>query len=306
MADKNPGPELFTQREAFLARVTERLGKYPTDFQETFNGIAASGKTDSPRRAAGVLLPLLFRESPAGNPLKEGQFFFQLIKRSAFVPQPGDLSCPGGMLHPFLDHLLRLFLVHGPFPTLRGAAWKYADCRGPALFRILTLFLSNAIREAWEEIRLSPLRIRFLGPLPTYSLQRFSRTIFPLAGYIAGPWNPKLNREVEKIVEIPLDAFYRDELFGCLALSSAGPSVSPGETTVRHPCMVHSDSNGKEEILWGATFNIILQFLGIVMEYRLPAWQDRRVIKRELRADYLTGRVNRASGFPLTGGPSSK
>ena len=56
-------PGLLTRREEFLARVIERLGTHPSDFQETIQQIATAQKTALFRRAAGVLLPLVFRES---------------------------------------------------------------------------------------------------------------------------------------------------------------------------------------------------------------------------------------------------
>ena len=284
MTEPAPDPGLFTDRKAFLARVIEKLGTPPCDFQETFRKLTPSGKTDRHRRAAGVLLPLLFRESTPGG---KGQFVFQLIKRSSLVPQPGDLSLPGGMLHPVLDRLLRPLLIHGPFPILRGKARAYALQQQTPSFRFIALFLTNALREAWEEIRLSPARVRFLGPLPTYSLTLFRRTIFPLAGFVENPGTLRPNREVEKIVEIPLSSFYQEDIFGCYQIDAPGPA---GRRSLQYPCLIHRDSDGGEEVLWGATFHIIVGFLGIVTDYRLPEWRKGPVIFRKLRLDYLTGR----------------
>ena len=81
---------------------------------------------------------------------------FQLIKRSSRVSQPGDLSCPGGMIHPVLDRLLRPLLIHGPFSIVRGPARIYASAAGTSLPENHALFLANALRESWEEIGLSP------------------------------------------------------------------------------------------------------------------------------------------------------
>jgi 8-oxo-dGTP pyrophosphatase MutT (NUDIX family) len=291
MKEESPDLGTISRRDEFLKQATDRLGSHPSDFQEALRRISDSGKTNTPHMAAGVLLPLLFRDTPRSGQHQEDQFIFRLIKRSALVPQPGDLSCPGGMLHPLLDRFLRPFLIHGPFPLLSGGAGDYAARRGQVVSRIITLFLTNAVREAWEEIGLSPSRIRFLGPLPTYDLKRFRRTIFPLVGYVTQPWAPTPNREVERIVEIPLAAFYRAEQFGCLTLSAADPSNPSGRISIQHPCLIHRDPDGGEEILWGATFKIIVQFLSIVMDYRLPSWQDGRLIERTLRSDYLTGRT---------------
>jgi 8-oxo-dGTP pyrophosphatase MutT (NUDIX family) len=277
-------PVLFTDRTEFPARIIVKLGTRHCDFQETFCRINDDALTNQHRRAAGVLLPLLFREASSGG---KGQFIFQLIKRSSLVPQPGDLSLPGGMLHPVLDRLLRPILIHGPFPILRGKARAYARQQQAPAFRFITLFLTNALRESWEEIRLSPASVLFLGPLPTYSLTIFRRTIFPLVGFVINPGPPRPNREVEKIVEIPLSSFFREDLFGCYRIDA---SDSTGHRSLQYPCMIHRDSDGTEEVLWGATFHIIISFLEIVMDYRLPEWRNGPFIAKSLRSDYLTGR----------------
>jgi 8-oxo-dGTP pyrophosphatase MutT (NUDIX family) len=281
-----PAVAELNTREAFLVRVIEKLGTHPCDFQTAFREIATSGR-DNRRRAAGVLLPLLFHESSPGSSAAEGSFLFQLIKRSSTVPQPGDLSFPGGMLHPVLDRILRPLLTHGPFPVLRGNARKYAVSQNADSFRLISLFLTSALRESWEEIRLSPFRVFFLGPLPTYSLTLFRRTIFPVAGFLENPGLLHPNREVEKIVEIPLSSFYQKEHFGCYQIDAGD---SDGKKPPQYPCLIHHDPDGGDEVLWGATFNIIVQFLGIVLNYRLPEWENGPVIMRSLKPDYLTGR----------------
>ena len=273
-------------RDAFLNRVIEKLGTHPCGFQKTFREIATSDR-DNRRRAAGVLLPLLFRESSPGNSTAEGSFLFQLIKRSPTVPQPGDLGFPGGMLHPVLDRILRPLLTHGPFPILRGKACQYAVSQNADAFGLISLFLANALRESWEEIRLPPSRVLFLGPLPTYNLTLFRRTIFPVAGFVENQGLLRPNREIEKIVEIPLASFYQEERFGCYQIEAGAPDR---KKPLQYPCLIHYDPDGGEELLWGATFNIIVQFLGIVLDYRLPEWKQGPVIIRSLKPDYLTGR----------------
>ncbi len=286
----NADPRLVRCREEFLGQATERLGRHPSNFLSEMEQITDSGKTAVPRLAAGVLLPLIFRDSPRGGDSGEGQFVFQLIKRSSRVSQPGDLSCPGGMIHPLLDRLLRPLLLHGPLPVISGPARDHALRRDPRSLRIMTLFLANALRESWEEIGLSPCRVRFLGPLPTHRLTRFQRTIFPLAGFVEKPQRPRPNREVEKIVEIPLTSFFREELVGCYTISGPDRLATDASEPLRYPCLIHRAPDGGEEILWGATFQIIVQFLGIVMDYRLPDWMKGPVIQRRLSVEYLTGR----------------
>jgi 8-oxo-dGTP pyrophosphatase MutT (NUDIX family) len=289
MSDTDTDPGIFRCRDAFLARAIERLGTYPSDFLSTFSQIKGSRKSIAPRQAAGVLLPLLFRQSSSDD-RSEMRFVFQLIKRSSRVSQPGDLSCPGGMIHPFIDRILLPLLIHTPNPIIRGPARDYASQREPALRRIMTLFLANALRESWEEIGLSPFRVRLLGPLPTYGLKRFKRTIFPLAGFVEKPNPLNLNREVEKVVEIPLVSFYNEKAIGRYILSAPDPMDHGIVQSLQHPCLIHHDSSGGEEILWGATFHICIQFLEIVMDYRLPDWEKGRAVSRTLDSDYMTGK----------------
>ncbi|MHB8769780.1 MAG: NUDIX hydrolase [Syntrophales bacterium] len=284
---------LLFRREEFLARVTDRLGCYPSDFPQEMCRIAAASQQAAPQRAAGVLLPLLFRPASGTGGTAPGEFVCRLIKRSSFVTQPGDLSFPGGMVHPRVDRLLSLLVVHGPVPAFRGRGRVQALERGSASFRIIALFLATALRETWEEIGLAPWRVRFLGPLPTYSLTHFRRTIFPLAGFVEHPGSPRLNREVERIVEIPLASFYQEQRIGCLTLSAPDPGSCGGSLPLRYPCLIHRTPEGNEEILWGATFHILTRFLAIVMDYRLPDWITGPVVQRQLRPDYHTERSRR-------------
>ncbi|MHB8909586.1 MAG: NUDIX hydrolase [Syntrophales bacterium] len=290
MGEMGAALRLLRCREDFLTRATERLGVHPSDFLAEMELTTGGGGAAPPRLAAGVLLPLIFHGSARSGDSGGGQFTFRLIKRSSRVSQPGDLSCPGGMIHPIMDRLLRPLLIHAPVPIIHGPARAHALRRGPDSFRAITLFLANALRESWEEIGLFPCRVRFLGPLPAYRLARFRRTIFPLAGFVEKPQPPRPNREVEKIVEIPLAAFFREDLIGCYTLSGPDAAATGLAEPLRYPCLIHRNPAGGEEILWGATFSIIVQFLTIVMDYQLPDWTKGPVIRRTLSAEYLNGR----------------
>ncbi len=286
--DMDSAPALYTCRKTFIARATERLGLYPSDFPAAMEQRKSGEETAASSQAAGVLLPLCFRSVHPDS--IHGEYVFLLIKRSALVPQPGDLSCPGGMLHPLVDRLFRPFLHHGLFPTLRGSARTHVSHREPVTQKLITLFFTTALRETWEEIGLSPLCVRFLGPIPTYRLRLFNRTIFPLAGFVDLVKELRPNREVEKIVEIPLSSFYREDLIGCYVISSPESANSGESESMRFPCLIHWDRDGKKEILWGATFHIITQFLSIVMDYRLPDWTQGCIVRKTLHSDYLTGK----------------
>ncbi|MDO8786025.1 MAG: CoA pyrophosphatase [Syntrophales bacterium] len=279
-------PGLLSQKDRFLDVVTKKLGHIPLDFSEKIQLLKRTSSTEDVNQAAGVLLLLHFRENPKPSDKQNGEFTFQLIKRSAKVAQPGDLSCPGGFLRPILDSCLRPLLTSGLIPVLRGNALAYARERDAETFRIITLFLVNALRESWEEIRLSPRNVRFLGPLPTYSLTLYRRTIFPLVGFIKNPWQIRLNSEADRIVEIPLRSFFNEGNYGLYTAEISDQSRLNYEESC-YPCFIHRDDDGREEILWGATFNIAVNFLQAVLDYNLPDMSTKKMIKMKRHPRYL-------------------
>jgi hypothetical protein len=194
------------------------------------------------------------------------------------------------MLHGSADVAFRTFLCAGAIPVVGGRPRELSRLRGPLQHRLICLFLANALREAWEEVGLNPLRVRFLGALPTYSLILFRRTIFPVAGLVTEPWTVRPSHEVDRVVEIPLAAFFAEESYGRYVVTYTEVSGSTEEVCQDFPCLIHREPDGREEILWGATFYIILRMLKIVFDFDLPDWRKGRPIERSLRADYLTGR----------------
>jgi 8-oxo-dGTP pyrophosphatase MutT (NUDIX family) len=282
--------ECLSNKDQFLTLVVKRLGRCSLDYTEKMRFIQTTRKTENAHFAAGVLLLLYFKsiESMPGNNNK-GEFFFQLIKRSSKVTQPGDLSCPGGLLHNFLDPLLRPLITSGLISPLQGDGLKYVQMRDIDTSRIITLFLTNAVRETWEETGLRPWEILFLGPLPSYSLHLFRRTIFPLVGFVKREWNFHPNQEVDTIVEIPLVNFFDESNYGLYHIETSNQLNTNRQIPREFPCLITRDHQGKEEILWGATFTIIVNFLKIVLNFEIPALHKKRIIKRTLGPEYLTG-----------------
>jgi len=273
-------PDIFTQRDPFLQRVKERLWAHPSDFNETWQKLnAPAGKNDR-RLAAGVLLPLIFRTVPSAGALQTGSFILLMIKRSRTVAQAGDLSFPGGMLNPIGDRILSYIFLYRLLPAIRQKNAVAKSLPSPPT----TLFMATALREAWEETGLSPFRTTLIGPLPTYNLALFKRTIFPIAGFVENHGLLRPNSEVEKIVEIPLSSFYRPDSIGTIQIETPGKNAAPSE----FPCLIHHGEDGQREILWGATFNITVDFLKIVMDYSLPEKRSGAVISRKLSAAYLS------------------
>ncbi|HUH65212.1 MAG TPA: CoA pyrophosphatase [Syntrophales bacterium] len=276
--------ETLSNREQFLSLVVEKLGKAPIDFKEKLDFINKSKSAAEPHSAAGVLL-LIHHNGD--------EFIFQLIKRSARVAQPGDLSCPGGLLHNIIDPLLTPLLSTGIIPVMGGEPLRYARARDSETFRIIKLFLANAIRESWEETGLSPWNIDFLGPLTTYSLLLFRRTILPLVGFAKKRWDFCPNLEVESIVEIPLAAFLDESSYAIYNVETASEVRTARQRPNGFPCLIARDRAGKEEILWGATFYIIMNFMKMVFNLDTPYPGSNRVINRKLGPDYLTGHPDR-------------
>ena len=146
--------------------------------------------------------------------------------------------------------------------------------RGRDTFRLVTLFLANAVREAWEEIGLGPFNIHFLGPLPSHRLLFYQRIIFPLVAFIKQDQVFRLNSEVDRIVEIPFSSFFDAGNYRRFTvqndLEPSPDGKEPAGRELHFPCLVQEDTEGRQDVLWGATFQIILNFLEIVLGFRPP------------------------------------
>lgn len=276
---------ILSNKQNFLDLVIEKLGKSPVDFCETADFVTAENARQAGTwGVAGVLVPLFFMEDGGA-----GEFAFKLIKRSSSVVQAGDLSCPGGMLHPIADEALRPLVAGGIFSVLRGKPRQYLKDRGSAQYRQATLFLANALRESWEEIRLSPFNVEFLGPLPCNPLLAFTRIIFPLVGFIRQDFRGRPNTEVEKIVNIPLSRFCNEENYCTYTIESEYPLRNNVAAIREFPCFTAVDSDGNQEILWGATFFIIMNFLKTVLGFEMPESDNRRNFRKVLKTEYIMG-----------------
>ena len=127
-----------------------------------------------------------------------------LNKRSARVRQPGDLCCPGGSISMTKDNRLAK-LLRLPFtPLTRWRFWhRWVQARNQEASN-LSFLLATGIRESYEEMRLNPFGLRFLGPLPPRRLVMFERTIFPMVCWVSGQKKFKTNWEVDRIVDVPI------------------------------------------------------------------------------------------------------
>jgi 8-oxo-dGTP pyrophosphatase MutT (NUDIX family) len=274
---------LFRQKDFFSSFVTDKLTAVTIDYKETHSLIAKANKTDSPHLEAGVVL-LLHYKSNQESP----EYVFQLIKRSEKVKQAGDISCPGGILHPVIDKSGSFFLKAGIIPALRKQILNYAVHKDKKTISLVRLFLTNALRETWEEIGLIPFNILFLGALPCYSLTSFARTIYPLVCLTPDPFKYRLSSEVDKILEIPLSFFFHSSNYASLEIGTPMGGSASGQNN-KFPCLVIPDETENVDILWGATFNIITNFLRIISDNSLPLPSASRTITKVLTNSYISG-----------------
>lgn len=275
---------IFRQKDEFPSLVSAQLSSIRIDYKERYRQIENSARSNNPELAAGVVLLIHYKQLSPGN----SEYVFQLIKRSNKVSQAGDISCPGGILNPVVDKNFRnaLKMCLNPFTSIGNNSTIFSQDKHTN--DLINLFLANALREACEEIGLDPFKVIFLGALPCYSLTLIARTIFPVVCLTPEPFEFKLNPEVEKILEIPLSHFLDASRFAFLEIETPFDNYYSLHKN-QFPCMVVTDNQGVQEILWGATFNIIMNFLRIISGKTLSVPSSARTIKKILSHTYISG-----------------
>jgi len=213
---------------------------------------------------------------------------FILNKRSPIVRQPGDLCFPGGGISPGLDRITAWTLRYLWAPLKQRTLLSYWKSASNAQAKVLTLHSAVAMREAWEEIRLNPLRIRLLGYLPLQHLQVIDRTIWPVVGWVNSQCCFKPNWEVQRIINIPLKNFLVADQYARFQprIKVLGQNRVQPLHEDEFPCFVHRDAGGRE-LLWGATFRMVEDFLHIVFGFNVPAMDRLPRIEGFLAPNYL-------------------
>jgi 8-oxo-dGTP pyrophosphatase MutT (NUDIX family) len=244
--------------------------------------------------ATSAVLVLLGRCAPGeGGP---GEVCLVLNKRSAAVRQPGDLCYPGGSVSPRFDFRAARILG-SPIGSLgRWPFWRWWRRHKPRDARWLALYYATALREAFEEMRLNPLRVRFIGPLPLQRLVLFRRLIYPLAVWVPHQHRFKPNREVERILRIPLRCLLNPQNYICYRLTMAAPAGEPEPGTVRDVPGFRWRGPHGPELLWGATYRITMTFLKIAFGFAPPGIEQLPRFSGSLTESYLSG--ERETGTP--------
>ena len=239
-----------------------------------------------PLAAAGVLLLLSHKSCNKKGP---AQPCLILNKRSLNVRQPGDLCCPGGSVAPLFDpYFARLLSL--PFGSLgRWKYWHRLKKNQYPVARLLALFWATGLRESFEEMRLNPFGVKFLGPLPPQSLVMFQCTIYPLVGWIGRQKRFFPNWEVEKVVDIPLKDLLNPVNYARYRLRLTPHGDAESNHSKRHyPCF-RIQANDGTELLWGATYRIVTLFLDYVFGFKPPDLGEIPIIEGSLDQNYLTG-----------------
>ena len=217
-----------------------------------------------------------------------------LNKRSQKVRQPGDLCCPGGGIVPWLDACLARLLRFKGSPLSYWSDWKVWRKRRTNDAFNLSLLLATGLRESFEEMRLNPLAVRFLGALPPQKLVMFHREIYPFVCWVTRQRRFHPNWEVEKIITIPLSCLLNPDNYARyrleIDLMINRRNVLPRSETKEFPCFLHRQG-GQTERLWGATFRITMIFLEWVFGFKPPEMEYLQTVDGRLDRNYTEGRV---------------
>ena len=171
---------------------------------------------DGLKRLSVVLL--LVGVDPA-SPARAPEFYLLLNKRSQRVRQPGDICCPGGGIEPRIDPILAHLLRLPASPLKRWPHYSKWRLERPEELHRLRMLLATALREGFEEMRLNPLTVLFLGGLPPESLVMFRRLIQPLVVWVGGQRRFNPNWEVERVVRVSIKDMLNPAGYICYRLS---------------------------------------------------------------------------------------
>lgn len=212
-----------------------------------------------------------------------------LNRRSPHVRQAGDLCCPGGGVSPKLDLFLARWLDLPVTPLFKWPHRKWWRRHRRGDYAKLSILLTTALREGLEEMRLNPFGVTFLGPLPAQQLVLFQRSIYPLAVFVDRQQRFYPNWEVDKIIRIPLADLLSAQNYGRIAMSGKGIHHGPLKVSQREfPCFIHRDHD-QNELLWGATYRITMNFLQTVFDFVPPDTESLPIIHRRIDRHYLEG-----------------
>ncbi len=286
---------LLDDPSAFRSRIVELLGSssrsrelFPT---EAWNGMISSS----------VMLLLGYQPSWRCSTGSNGDGYRNsaacpddiciiLNKRSRWVRQAGDLCCPGGSVERVLDPRLARLLSLPCSPLSLWPPWASFRRERPQDAKLLSLLLATSLRESWEEMRLNPFCIRFLGPLPFHLLPIYHAVIHPMVGWVFWQKRFSINWEVEKIVAIPIRLLLDPSRYARFRLHVPHElEEKMRRTTQDFPCFICEDGSDTE-VLWGATYKIVTFFIELLFGFTAPEYSTLPIVPGLLDEGYVYGR----------------
>lgn len=260
-----------------LSHVMERLEKWNRQ-----GDLYPENPSDS-RGASAVLF--LLKECPQGIGLgAEPCIVFN--KRSKQVRQSGDLCFPGGRIVHYTDSMVAKLLGFPFLPLGRWPYWKEWKTIRRKESAHLALLLATGLRESLEEMRLNPFGAKFLGPMPPQILQPFQKVLYPMVVWIRDQKHFILNREVEKIVSIPVKDFLKPEKYVCYRMHFESAQIGNVEATQDFPGFLHEIGENRE-VLWGVTYRIVITFLEMAFSFSPPEMDSLAVVDGCRGKDYF-------------------
>ena len=115
------------------------------------------------------------------------------------------------------------------------------------------------------------------------------RVMYPMVAWISRQKRFVPNGEVEKVLYIPLRNLLNPVYYARYRLDIAPDYEKEIEqATDDFPCFRHQ--NQKEtELLWGATYRVVMAFLELVFEFKPPDLESLPVVSKILDENYFTG-----------------
>lgn len=275
-----PDTSHFKDNKAAIKQIQDLLNK-----EKYHDHIFSDGASHS-----SVISSVLFLlgTQPGQDELTSGLNLI-LNKRSLKVKQPGDLCCPGGSISSRLDTFLARLLHLPGSPLTRWPYWSRWRMLHHRDANRLALLFATGLRESLEEMRLNPLGVRFLGPLPPQRLIMFDKVMYPMVCWVPRQKRFFPNWEVEKVVFIPIINLLDPNNYACYRLRVEMPHQGKNNpNTMDYPCFIHKYRD-ESEILWGATYRIAMVFLDVVYGFQPPDMESVPVVHGTLRESYLTG-----------------
>ena len=237
-------------------------------------------------RKASAVLFLLGHYCPAHGGIDEVCIVFN--KRSRQVKQAGDLCFTGGSLDHRLDALAARVMGWPFLPLGRWSYWKEWRKHRKEEASRLALLLAAGLREGLEEMRLNPLGTEFVGPLPANALQSFEKVIYPLVVWIRNQKRFSPNWEVERLVSVPISDFLNPAKYVCYRMHFESYAGQHYDAVQNFPGFLHIEEN-VQEVLWGATYRIVMTFLEIVYGFFQPDLRTLPIIEGYRDQNYFTG-----------------